>query len=56
MPVYPGAPKRHGRKTITLRQITRRSPNGHQTHILTKLEVDSRGEAAALAHRHGLTR
>ena len=27
--------KRHGRKTITLRQIVRRSPDGHQTHILT---------------------
>ena len=27
--------KRHGRKTITLRQIVRLSPDGHQTHILT---------------------
>ena len=31
----PACAKRHGRKTITLRQIVRRSPNGHQTHILT---------------------
>ena len=29
------AAKRYGRKTIRLRQIVRRSPNGHQTHILT---------------------
>jgi hypothetical protein len=27
--------KRHGRKTILLRQIVRLSPDGHQTHILT---------------------
>jgi lambda repressor-like predicted transcriptional regulator len=27
--------KRHGRKTIRLRQIVRRSPDGHQTQILT---------------------
>jgi hypothetical protein len=27
--------KRHGRTTITLRQIVRLSPDGHQTHILT---------------------
>ena len=28
----------------------------HVSNILTKLEVDRRGEAAALAHRHGLSR
>jgi hypothetical protein len=39
--------KRHGRKTITLRQITRRSPNGHQTHILTSRMDLSAAEIAA---------
>jgi hypothetical protein len=39
--------KRHGRKTITLRQIVRLSPDGHQTHILTSRLDLSAGEIAA---------
>ena len=39
--------KRHHRKTLTLRQIVRRSPDGHQTHILTsRLDLPA-GEIAA---------
>ena len=40
--------KRHHRKTITLRQIVRRSADGHQTHILTSR---SDLEAAVIAGR-----
>jgi transposase len=39
--------KRHGRKTITLRQIVRLSPDGHQTHILTSRFDLSAAEIAA---------
>jgi prepilin-type processing-associated H-X9-DG protein len=39
--------KRHGRKTITLRQIVRLSPDGHQTHILTSRFDLPAGEIAA---------
>jgi hypothetical protein len=39
--------KRHGRKTILLRQIVRLSPDGHQTHILTSRHDLSAGEIAA---------
>ena len=39
--------KRHGRKTITLRQIVRLSPDGHQTHILTSRMDLSAAEIAA---------
>ena len=44
--------KRHGRKTITLRQITRRSPNGHQTHILTsRMDLPAAEIAARMFNR-----
>jgi len=39
--------RRHGRKTLTLRQIVRRSPDGHQTHILTSRHDLPAGEIAA---------
>jgi transposase-like protein len=39
--------KRHGRKTITLRQIVRLSPDGHQTHILTSRHDLPAAEIAA---------
>jgi transposase-like protein len=39
--------KRHGRKTIGLRQIVRLSPDGHQTHILTSRFDLPAGEIAA---------
>ena len=43
--------KRHGRKTITLRQIVRLS-DGHQTHILTsRLDLDTAEIAARMFNR-----
>jgi hypothetical protein len=39
--------KHHGHKTITLRQIVRLSPDGHQTHILTSRFDLSAAEIAA---------
>ena len=39
--------KRHGRKTITLRQIVRLSADTHQTHILTSRFDLPAGEIAA---------
>ena len=36
--------------------ISPKTASVHVSNILTKLEVDRRGEAAALAHRHGLSR
>jgi hypothetical protein len=41
------AAKAHGRKTLRLRQIVRRSPNGHQTPILTSRFDLSAAEIAA---------
>jgi DNA-binding NarL/FixJ family response regulator len=35
--------------------ISRKTASVHVSNILGKLSVASRGEAAALAHRHGLT-
>ena len=35
--------------------ITEKSAGHHVSHILTKLAVARRGEAAAMAHRLGLT-
>ena len=35
--------------------ISRKTASVHVSNILGKLGVASRGEAAALAHRHGLT-
>ncbi len=39
--------KRHGRKTILLRQIVRRSPDGHQTQIVTSRFDLTAAEVAA---------
>jgi DNA-binding NarL/FixJ family response regulator len=35
--------------------ISTKTASVHVSNILRKLEVSNRGEAAALAHRHGLT-
>ncbi len=44
--------KRHGRKTIRLRQIVRRSPDGHQTQILTsRLDLPAAEIAARMFNR-----
>lgn len=43
-------PEPRGRKTVTLRQVTRRSPDGHQTAILS---ANSELPAAAIAWRMG---
>jgi len=44
--------KRHHRKTILLRQIVRRSPDGHQTHILTsRLDLPAAEIAARMFNR-----
>ena len=44
--------KRHGRKTLTLRQIVRRSPDGHQTPIVTsRLDLPAVQVAARMFNR-----